>query len=631
MTLAFACCSAAALGFAPTAAMATTAHTDSTPPAVSSTDGATSAPTDTPPATVAPTPTPTPTSSPTSTPSATATATPDETTPTLAEMNATHNHTMGSTIPRDSAAAPKANARLFAAAAAPAGVQGLDVSGWQSLTRANWTTIWNNGARFAYIKATESTDYTSGEFSEQYNDSYAAGLIRGAYHFATPNTSSGNAQANYFVAHGGGWSADGKTLPPLLDIEYNPYGATCYGLSQAQMVSWITDFSNTVQALTGRLPAIYSTTDWWTQCTGNSANFSKNPLFIARYTSNLAGGPGTLPASWFQYTFWQYADSGTFPGDQDVFNGSLLNLQTFAKTNPVKTTQPAVAPAIGRNVATAETTAGKVYVFWKGNNGDLWMKTKSGSTWSKSTDTGKWIGPGTGLSAAVNASGEFIVGWRGGDSGVWVTTSTNGSTWTAIVKVTAPGVAATTAGPTFDIAKNGTAYVFWKGQNNGLYQSIRTNGKWSNYYSIPADVGPGAALSSGIDGAGWTYVFWRGGDNNLWEANWTGKAWTTQHRIMTTGASGGVNSEVGVAVTAGAVQYVFWRGNDSRLYQTFWDGKAWRGYYQLPANVGPGTAVSASLDAKNATSVYWQGGDNGIWGAYWTGTAWTGAQAVPAG
>lgn len=42
-------------------------------------------------------------------------------------------------------------------------------------------------------------------------------------------------------------------------------------------------------------PVIYSTTDWWTTCTGNSAAFAGNsPLWIARYASTV----GTLPAGW---------------------------------------------------------------------------------------------------------------------------------------------------------------------------------------------------------------------------------------------------------------------------------------------------------------------------------------------
>ena len=96
------------------------------------------------------------------------------------------------------------------ALAAPAGVPGIDVSNWQG--SVDWTAQWNAGKRFAYVKATEGTGYTSPSFAQQYNGSYNVGMVRGSYHFALPNTSSGATQANYFVDHGGGWSADGKTL-----------------------------------------------------------------------------------------------------------------------------------------------------------------------------------------------------------------------------------------------------------------------------------------------------------------------------------------------------------------------------------------------------------------------------------
>src|SRR5262249_53114715 len=102
------------------------------------------------------------------------------------------------------------------------GVRGMDVSGWQG--NVNWSAAWRSGTRFAYVKATEGTGYTNPYFVQQYNGSYNAGMIRGAYHFARPNLSSGATQADYFVGHGGGWSRDGKTLPPMLDIEYNPHG-----------------------------------------------------------------------------------------------------------------------------------------------------------------------------------------------------------------------------------------------------------------------------------------------------------------------------------------------------------------------------------------------------------------------
>jgi hypothetical protein len=53
----------------------------------------------------------------------------------------------------------------------------------------------------------------------------------------------------------------------MLDIEYNPSGATCYGLSASAMVSWINSFVTTYHSKTGVYPMIYSTADWWSTCT----------------------------------------------------------------------------------------------------------------------------------------------------------------------------------------------------------------------------------------------------------------------------------------------------------------------------------------------------------------------------
>ncbi|KAJ3717054.1 N,O-diacetylmuramidase [Lentinula raphanica] len=206
------------------------------------------------------------------------------------------------------------------------GPKGIDVSHFQGTI--DWSSIAANGISFVFIKATEGTTFLDPNFSDNYIGATDAGLIRGGYHFAHPDSSSGATQANYFLAHGGGWSADGITLPGMLDIEYNPSGDECYGLSASAMVSWIQDFSNTYESQTGRYPIIYTTTDWWTTCTGNSAAFANdNPLFIAHYASTI----GTIPAGWPFATFWQYADSGPNPGDQDVFNGDAAGLERIAK------------------------------------------------------------------------------------------------------------------------------------------------------------------------------------------------------------------------------------------------------------------------------------------------------------
>ena len=73
------------------------------------------------------------------------------------------------------------------------------------------------------------------------------GIMRGGYHFALPNKSSGATQANFFAANGGGWSADGehrvtfcagpvesdpiffglgRTLPGAVDMECEEFSGT---------------------------------------------------------------------------------------------------------------------------------------------------------------------------------------------------------------------------------------------------------------------------------------------------------------------------------------------------------------------------------------------------------------------
>jgi len=232
---------------------------------------------------------------------------------------------MGSTIPSHEPAAQRPAAAAPVPAASTPQLPGIDVSAYQG--NVNWASV-APYIDFVYIKATEGTYYTNAYFAQQYNGSYDYGVIRGAYHFAIPNNSSGSAQADYFIGHGGGWSADGKTLPGALDIEYNPYGAECFGLSQSAMVNWIWNFVNEYAAREHAYPPIYSTTDWWTTCTGNYSGFAAyDPLWIANFS---ASGGGPLPAGWGYYTFWQYASSGSLPGDQDVFNGAYTRLQALA-------------------------------------------------------------------------------------------------------------------------------------------------------------------------------------------------------------------------------------------------------------------------------------------------------------
>jgi GH25 family lysozyme M1 (1,4-beta-N-acetylmuramidase) len=278
----------------------------------------------------------------------------------------------GSTVLAAPAPAPIPEPAAARRPAAPTGqtLLGLDVSAYQH--GIDWHRVKKLGARFAYVKATEGSTYTSARLRSQYTQAARVGVPRGAFHFAKPNESAGEKQAGYFVQAlkglGGGRVDGTATLPPLLDLEYDPYVKTdgtdsCWGLTPEEMTLWVSSFSDTVIALTGRVPLVYTTADWWKRCTGDSDDFPQNPLFLARYVADPTDGPGALPRSWNRYTIWQYTNAGrrfapvtdgspgdTLAADEDLFSGSPADLRALARSafeplrRPVRLTGVSAAP-----------------------------------------------------------------------------------------------------------------------------------------------------------------------------------------------------------------------------------------------------------------------------------------------
>ncbi len=229
-----------------------------------------------------------------------------------------------------------ASARAAAVAAAgPHALAGLDVAGFQHPGGAaiGWGAVAAAGYKFAAVKATEGDYYVNPWAARDLASAKAAGLAAAPYHFAVPDASGGAAQAQFAVEYSG-YKAGPRTLPLMLDIEYDPYNATdhaneCYGLTAAAMTAWLSAFVTTARTLTGQYPVIYSTADWWDTCTGRSAVFGADPLWIAAY--GFASPP--RPAGWGIWTYWQYTSGGTVPGvpgpqatDLDVFTFSAVGL-----------------------------------------------------------------------------------------------------------------------------------------------------------------------------------------------------------------------------------------------------------------------------------------------------------------
>lgn len=217
------------------------------------------------------------------------------------------------------------------AQAAPPGysVHGIDVSYYQGTI--DWAAVAGAGTDFAYARASLGSGYTDPTSDANHDGAKANGLYFGAYHFARPDQSGGVQQADHFLDRAQ-VRDDGRTLPPMLDLEWGPDSVpTCFGLSQSGMAGWVRDFVDRVEARTGRTAAIYTNRNWWNQCVGTAADFGHHPLFHPCYCDS----PGTIATGWSRFTVWQYTSTGRVAGvsgnvDQDVFNGTMADLAALA-------------------------------------------------------------------------------------------------------------------------------------------------------------------------------------------------------------------------------------------------------------------------------------------------------------
>jgi GH25 family lysozyme M1 (1,4-beta-N-acetylmuramidase) len=243
-----------------------------------------------------------------------------------------------------------AGAVVFASAAA-ADVTGPDVSSWQHPSGAavDWSAVHAAGHDFSFVKATEGGNYTNAYFGRDWSAVSAAGLYRGAYHYARPSSSAGSAaaQARYFAAVIGDQTQP-MTLPPTLDLEESG------GLSPAALVAWTSSFLTTLQSLTDRTPILYTYPYFWRNQMGGSTAFTSYPLWIASYGTSA---PPTL--GWPQWTFWQYSSTSTVRGipgagaiDVSRFNGDMSALAALALSTstaggtPSGVTDPAPAAVV---------------------------------------------------------------------------------------------------------------------------------------------------------------------------------------------------------------------------------------------------------------------------------------------
>ena len=197
-------------------------------------------------------------------------------------------------------------------------VHGIDAARFQ--TSADWRQARANGVNFAWVKATEGGDLLDPMFHEHWRGATAAGLPTGAYHFfyfCTP----AEVQARWFIRN---VPKRRGMLPPVLDMEWNPFSPTCTKRPPGDVVRReVRIFLAAIEAHYGQRPVIYTTPGFYKD---NDLGRLRAVEFWLRTTAKTPAEayPGQ---SW---RFWQYSGTGIVPGfegntDLNLFNGSAAD------------------------------------------------------------------------------------------------------------------------------------------------------------------------------------------------------------------------------------------------------------------------------------------------------------------
>lgn len=244
---------------------------------------------------------------------------------------------------------------LFKAAPAPppsgSRLEGVDVSHWQGTI--NWPSVAAAGKRFAIMKATESTTYADSSYPTNHSGARANGIRAGAYHFAQPSTTSGDAvaEADWFVSHANLLPGD---LVPALDLE------VANGLGTSTLQAWVKSWLDEVYKKTGTRAMIYTSPSFWRTYMGDTSSFATagyTVLWVAHWFVTSPSVPGN---NWGgnSWTFWQYDDCGSVSGiggcvDLDRYNGTDFTRVTYGSDFNLATSPTPVSIKQGASTSIA--------------------------------------------------------------------------------------------------------------------------------------------------------------------------------------------------------------------------------------------------------------------------------------
>ncbi|HEX4413171.1 MAG TPA: GH25 family lysozyme [Lacipirellulaceae bacterium] len=167
------------------------------------------------------------------------------------------------------------------------GVDTADVANASAPSQAAWNNAFNDADgdgvayKFAVVRALfGNSSAADTQFYTNISRATTAGLLVGSYHYVTPDTTTGTAEATNYISKAGMYMKPGYLLP-VLDLESGN------DLSTAALTQWCLDYVNTIHAATGVYPMVYT-----------NSSYNNDEVTAALAFSNTSSSPHSGPLTY---------------------------------------------------------------------------------------------------------------------------------------------------------------------------------------------------------------------------------------------------------------------------------------------------------------------------------------------
>lgn len=225
-------------------------------------------------------------------------------------------------------------------------VCGIDVSHHQGII--NWQDLYfdanNNGSVeihkgtsstymqpvfFAFAKSTEGSTIQDDRFEQNHTEARKCGIIFGAYHFFSMNTSA-KSQAENFIKN---TTLQPGDFPPVLDLEKVEYRRNISNEEFRPTVESAKEWLKIIGKEYGVRPIIYTTINIYQDFIAKDNEFNKYKLWIAN--------PGTKQPRIPNMIMWQFSHEWKMNGidsnvDANYFVGDYTKLCSFIRENGIR-------------------------------------------------------------------------------------------------------------------------------------------------------------------------------------------------------------------------------------------------------------------------------------------------------